>query len=334
MLRIELGHPSTLEAMRIADREPPRPGPGQVLVRVLASSINFHDYLVAIGLLPAGAGRVPLSDGAGEVVELGPGASQFKVGDRVIGTYFTDWLDGPPAAAAVGRMRGEQIDGFASQYVALPESDFTLAPRLYTAEEAATLPCAGVTAWRALNVVTQVRPGDCVLVQSSGGVSVFALQFARMMGARVVALTSSEAKAERLRALGADEVVNHRETPAWGRRVRDWSGGGVQHVVEVVGGNLTQSLEALRTGGTICLVGALSRRPFELPSLLAIKGNVRIASLTVGSRRDQQDMVRAIDANLFRPALDRSFALPELRAAFEYQATQAHFGKIGITLTP
>lgn len=329
---IELDHPSTLETMRFVERDPPQPGPGEVLVRVLASSLNFHDYLVAAGILPAAAGRVPLSDGVGEVLALGAGASRFRVGDRVMGTYFCDWADGPPDAAAVARMRGEQVDGFACEYVALPEGQFTLAPRHCSAAEAATLPCAGVTAWRALNVVAQVRAGDCVLVQGSGGVSVFALQFARMMGARVLALTSTEDKAERLRALGAEQVLNYRDTPAWGRLVRDASDGGVQHVVEVIGGNLTQTLEALRVGGTVCLVGALSRRPVEYPSLLAIKGNVRVASLTVGSRRDQQEMVRAIDTHRCRPVMDRSFALADLKHAFAHQAARAHFGKIGITV--
>lgn len=332
MRRVELGHPSTLASMRTVACDPPRPRRGEVLVRLQASSLNFHDYLVATGVLPAQDGRVPLSDGAGEVVELGEEVQDFQVGDRVIGTYFTDWLDGPPQARTVARMRGDHVDGFASDYVALPASDFTLAPRGYSAAQAATLPCAGVTAWRALNVIAQVRPGDTVLVQGSGGVSVFALQFARMMGARVMALTSSEDKAERLRQLGAHDVLNYRENPSWGRSVKERSDGGVHHVVEVAGGDLSQSLEALRTGGTLCLIGALSRRPIQFTTLAAVKSNVRLAAMMVGSRRDQQDMVRAIDANGCVPVMDRSFALTELREAFEYQAQQMHMGKIGISI--
>lgn len=333
MLCVKLARPSTLETLRVVDCEPPQPRPGEVLVRVRASSLNFHDYLVATGVLPADEGRVPLSDGAGEVIALGEGVQRFKLGDQVIGTYFTDWIDGRADAQSITRMRGDHVDGFAQEYVALPATDFTLAPKGYSAEEAATLPCAGVTAWRALNVVSPVRAGDWVLVQGTGGVSLFALRFARMMGARVVALTSSEDRAERLRQLGALHVLNYRETPAWGRAVKECSDGGVQHVVEVVGGDLSQSLEALRTGGTVCFIGALSRRPIQFGSLAAIRANARVAALTVGSRRDQQDMVAAIEAHGSRPVMDRSFALSELRAAFEYQIQQVHIGKIGITIS-
>lgn len=332
MTRLEIGAPANLDSLRRVEREPPRPGPGEVLVRIRASSLNFHDYLVASGVLPAAEGRVLLSDGAGEVVELGEGASEFKVGERVIGTYFPDWVDGPPTACRTARMRGDHVDGFACTYVALPETDFTLAPKGLGFEEAATLPCAGLTAWRALVVEGAVKPGDRVLVQGSGGVSSFAIQFAKLAGATVIATTSSEAKAERLRALGADHVVDYLAQPNWSSRVRDLSDGGVEHVVEVVGGNLSQSLQAMRTGGFLYMVGALSRQPVQFPSLLAIKGNVRVVSLTVGSRRHQQDMVRAVEASKLIPAMDRVFRLAELRAAFDCLTSRNHIGKIGITI--
>ena len=332
MKRLEIGAPASLDSLRCVDREPPRPGPGEVLVRIRASSLNFHDYLVATGVLPAAEGRVLLSDGAGEVVELGEGASEFKVGDRVIGTYFPDWIDGPPTGCRTARMRGDHVDGFACTYVALPETDFTLAPKGLSLEEAATLPCAGLTAWRALVVEGAIKPGDRVLVQGSGGVSSFAIQFAKLAGATVIATTSSEAKADRLRALGADHVVDYLALPKWSSRVRDLSDGGVEHVVEVAGGDLSQSLQAMRTGGFLYMVGALSRQPVQFPSLLAIKGNVRIVALTVGSRRHQQDMVRAVESSKLIPAMNRVFPLAELRAAFDCLTSRNHIGKIGIAI--
>lgn len=332
MKRVEIGSLKTLDGLRLVECDPPRPGAGEILVRVRSSSLNFHDYLVASGVLPAAQGRVLLSDGAGEVVERGEGADTFHVGDRVLGTYFPDWIDGPPTERRIARMRGDHVDGFASEYVALLESNFTLAPHCLSFEEAATLPCAGLTSWRALVVEGGVKLGDFVLVQGSGGVSSFALQFAKLAGATVIALTSSEAKAERLRTLGADHVINYIEQPQWSRQVRDISDGGVHHVVEVVGGDLSQSMQAVRTGGSIYLVGALSRKPIQFPALLAIKANLRIGAVTVGSHRHQQDMVRAIQSSGLRPAMDCSFALSELRQAFERLQANTHFGKISIAL--
>lgn len=332
MKRFEIGAPARLNTLRWVERELPRPDKGEVLVRIRASSLNFHDYLVASGVLPAAEGRVLLSDGAGEVIELGDGASEFKVGDRVIGTYFPHWLDGPPTFHHTSRMRGDHVDGFAGAYVALPESDFTSAPKGLSFEEAATLPCAGLTAWRALVVEGGIKPGDWVLVQGSGGVSSFAIQFAKLAGATVIVTTSSEAKADRLRALGADHVVDYVELPRWGDRVRDLSNGGVEHVVDVVGGDLSQSLQAMRTGGSLYMVGALSRQPIQFPSLMAIKGNVRVVALTVGSRSHQQAMVRAVESGGLTPIIDSIFPLADLRGAFERLTARGHIGKIGIAI--
>jgi NADPH:quinone reductase-like Zn-dependent oxidoreductase len=330
--RVEIGSPATLDSLRRVERDPPRPRHGEVLVRIRASSLNFHDYLVATGVLPAVEGRVPLSDGAGEVVEVGEEVRRFKVGDRVVGTFFPDWSDGPPTARATARMRGDHVDGFASEFVALAESDFTPAPQGLSFEEAATLPCAGLTAWRALVVEGGIRPGDRVLVQGSGGVASFAIQFAKLAGATVIGLTSSDAKAARMRGLGADHIINYVEQPNWGSRVCEYSDGGVEHVVEVVGGDLSQSLQALRTGGCMHLVGALSRKPIQFASLLAIKANVRIAALTVGSRAQQEDMVRAVESSGLKPAMDRVFPMSELRGAFDRLAAHAHIGKICIAI--
>lgn len=332
MKLIEIGAPARLDSLRWVERDPPRPGMGEVLVRIRASSLNFHDYLVTTGVLPAAEGRVPLSDGAGEVVELGEGCSQFKCGDRVIGTYFPNWIDGPPQAEYLAHMRGDHVDGFASEFVALPERDFTLAPEALSFAEAATLPCAGLTAWRAIVIEGGIKPGERVLVEGSGGVSSFAIQFAKLAGATVIAVTSSDGKAKRLRAMGADHVISYVEHPSWGERVREYSEGGVEHVVEVVGGDLSQSLKALRPGGCLHLVGALSRQPIQFPSLLAIKGNVRITSMTVGSRSDQARMVRAVQANGLKPVVDCVFPMNDLRSAFELMSAHGHIGKIGIAI--
>lgn len=333
MNRIEIAAAPSLDALVPVERDTPRPGPGEVLVQVRASSLNFHDYLVVTGVLPTLVGRVPMSDGAGEVVECGEGVTGFKPGDRVIGTFFPDWHDGRPDAARTARMRGDQVDGFASDYVALPEGHFTRAPEGLTDAEAAALPCAGLTAWRALVVEGGIKPGDSVLVEGSGGVSVFAIQFAKAAGAQVIATTSSVAKAERLRAIGADHVIDYGETPQWGAAVRDLTDGrGVDHVVEVVGGDLSQSMQAARVDGAIYLIGALSRRPVQFPTALAIYGNRHVIGVTVGSRQHQQDMVRAVAASGMKPVIDRSFALAELGDAFRHQEAKAHLGKIVIEI--
>ena len=328
MRRITLNSPSRLDNLQLVECEIPQPRAHEVLVRVHATSLNFHDYLVVSGVRPAPAGRVPMSDAVGTIVAVGSDVTDFSAGDRVISTYFADWVDGPPNNDNVMRMRGDHFDGFASEYVAMPAFCFTKAPSNLSDLEAATLPCAGLTAWRALFIEGRAKPGDCILIEGTGGVSIFALQFARMAGATVIALTSSDEKAERLRAMGAAYVVNYRSTPEWGLAVRDLTGGGVDHLLEVVGGDLTQSVRACRTGGMIHLIGALSQKPVQFRAVTAITSNLRIGGLTVGSRRDQMDMVKAIEANGLKPPVDRVFSFTDLQAAFEHQASGSHFGKI------
>jgi NADPH:quinone reductase-like Zn-dependent oxidoreductase len=332
MNRIEITTPSSLDMLGIMERDSPRVGRGEILVKIGAMSLNFHDYLVATGALPVAAGRVPMSDGAGEVMDVGEGVRGFVPGDQVIGTFFTDWLDGAPTAERTARMRGDQVDGFASEMVALPESDFTHAPAGYSFVEAATLPCAALTAWRALMVEGRLTPGQSVLVEGSGGVAVFAIQFAKLAGAAVIAVTSSDAKADQLRAIGADEVINRAAIPAWGVEAKRLSEGGVDHVIEVAGGDLSQTLKATRVGGAVHLVGALSRQPIQFASWLGITGNVWIGGLTVGSRRHQQEMVRAIEIGKLKPVVDRVFPFAGLADAFRHQASHAHIGKICVTL--
>jgi len=332
MKRIELSKPTTPDALKLVEVDPPEPAAHEVLVRIRASSLNFHDYLVATGVLEAEARRVPMSDGVGEVVEVGSGVTEFAVGDRVLGTFFPDWSDGRPTAANTARMRGDQVDGFASEYVALPVSNFTHVPESLSDQEAATLPCAGLTAWRALIVEGGIKPGDSVLVEGTGGVSIFALQLARAAGATVIAITSNAEKAARLGELGAAHVVNYVETPDWGKSVRDLTGGhGVDHVVEVVGGDLRQVMHARKVGGKIYMVGALSRMPVQFPAGTLINGNANIIGLTVGSRKHQTDMVRAIEATGLKPVIDSVFSFAEIARAFEHQKAKAHFGKICLT---
>ncbi|MFA5523777.1 MAG: NAD(P)-dependent alcohol dehydrogenase [Tissierellales bacterium] len=330
MKRLEKRHsPSSGNELTLAEVDSPEPAADEILVRIKASSLNFHDFLVARGLIPVAEGRVLMSDGVGEVVQVGCDVEEFQPGQRVMGTFFPDWLDGPPSAERTARMRGDQVDGFASEYVALPASSFTLAPSHLSDIEAATLPCAALTAWRALFVEGQIKPGDTVLTQGTGGVSIFALQFAKMVGATVIATSSSEQKLDRLRQLGADYTINYRENPDWGTTVRELTGGiGVDHIIEVVAGDLTNTIQALRAGGNIYMIGALSLAPIQFRPEAFILQNMHILGLTVGSRRHQQEMVRAIEANGLKPVIDQCFSFEEASQAFMHQESNAHFGKI------
>ncbi|MEO5756527.1 MAG: NAD(P)-dependent alcohol dehydrogenase [Mesorhizobium sp.] len=236
MRLIRLKAPGGLENLKLAEEEPPKLSPGEMLVRIRASSLNFHDHMVVMGQIPCADGRVPMTDGAGEVVAVGDGVDEFKPGDMVVSAFFPDWLGGEPTLAGKRNIPGDSIDGYASEYVCKPAHAFTRAPVGYTAVEAATLTCAGVTAWRGLVVAGQVRSGDTVLVLGTGGVSVFALQFAKAAGARVIATSSSEAKLEELKRFGADEVINYRAVPDWGQKAKELTDGrGVDHVIEVGG---------------------------------------------------------------------------------------------------
>lgn len=332
MKRVEVSVPSTIDNLQVVERDILKPGAGEILVRVRASSLNFHDYLVVTGILPGKAGTVPLSDGAGEVVEAGEGVTRFAAGDRVIGTFYPYWMDGPATPEKVRASRGEHIDGFASEYVVIDANGATRAPAGLTDVEAATLPCAALTAWRALFVEASVKPGDTVLIQGTGGVSIFALQFARMAGATVIALSSTQEKLDRLTSLGAAHVVNYVETPEWGKVVRNLTGGtGVDLAIEVVGGDLTQTMAAQKLGGKTSLIGALSRKPIAYTSMMAIVGNRSVSGLTVASRADQEDMVRAIEANGLKPVIDRTFGLEDIREAFAYQAGKTYFGKVALS---
>jgi len=332
MKRIELNSPSTLEGLKLVERDRPSPGPDDLLVRVAATSLNFHDYLVAKGMMPAAAGRVPMSDGVGTVAGVGANVKGYREGDRVLGTFFPNWFDGPPTPEKIAAMGGDHVDGFAAEYVCMPARTFTRVPKHLSDVEAATLPCAGLTAWRALMVEGKIMAGDSVLVQGTGGVSLFALQLAKMAGASVVALSSTKDKLDRLKKLGADHVINYKENPEYGKLVKEATGGrGVDHVVEVVGGDMSQSMASRRVGGSTYLIGALSRKPISFSAMFMIGGNARLIGLTVGSRAEQEDMVRAIELSGIKPVVDKVFKLEQLADAFRYQESGAQFGKICVT---
>jgi NADPH:quinone reductase-like Zn-dependent oxidoreductase len=335
MRAIQLRAPASLDNLTLVDlADPGDPGPGEIRVRLAASSLNFHDYAVVMGMLPAADGRIPMSDGAGTVEAVGEGVTQFKPGDTVVSIFFPDWIDGAPPATAFRGVPGDGIDGYAREVVVTPQHWFTRVPTGYSAAEAATLTCAGLTAWRALFVDGVTQPGSTVLVQGSGGVSVFALQFAKAAGARVIATSSSDAKLERLKALGADELINYQEVPAWGAKALELTGGaGVDTVVEIGGaGTLDQSMMATRVGGHVALIGVLAGFAGPVQTALLMAKNLRVQGLTVGSRAQQLDMIAGIEANGIRPVISDHFPLEKLADAFRYQAANAHFGKIVIDI--
>jgi NADPH:quinone reductase-like Zn-dependent oxidoreductase len=279
---------------------------------------------------------VPLSDGAGEVIEVGPGVARVRTGDRVTSCFFQGWSAGPvPPDGLVHRTAlGGPLDGMLAEEVVLAEDGVAPFPAHLSYEEAATLPCAALTAYSALFRHGALAPGQTVLVQGTGGVALFALQLARLAGARVIALTSSEEKAGRLRALGADEVIDRARVPAWGAEVRRLSGGaGVDVVVEVGGaGTLEQSLRAVRAGGTIAVIGVLSGPSRELSVTAALMHEVRLQGVLVGSRADLLALGRAVALHRLRPVIDAVFPLEDARAAFERLASGAHFGKLAVRL--
>ena len=328
---IQLSKPGGLDQLQCVERDAPgAPGPGEIRVRIRASSLNFHDYGVVSGRMPTEDGRIPMSDGAGTVEAVGDGVSEFIVGDHVVSTFFPLWLDGEPPVADFRTTPGDGVDGYAREEVVRPATWFTHAPKGFSHAEAATLTTAGLTAWRALVVDGGIKAGDTVLVLGTGGVSIFALQFARLMGARVIATSSSDEKLKRLREMGADHTINYKHDENWGQTVLDLTDGrGVDHVIEVGGpGTLPQSITACRIGGHIALIGVLTGRAGEVPTAALMAKHQRLQGLIVGSRRHQMDMVRAIDAIGLKPVIDRSFALEDIADAFRHEESGAHFGKI------
>ena len=310
--------------------DPGAPAAGQIRVRIHASSLNYHDYSVATRPNGAANGRIPMSDGAGVVEAVGAGVTEFAVGDHVVSCFFPTWENGTAAIGDFSTVPGDGIDGYAREVAVCPSSYFTKAPRGYSHAEAATLTTAGLTAWRALVVEGSLKAGDTVLVLGTGGVSIFALQIAKAMGATVIVTSSSDEKLERARSLGADHTVNYRKQENWSAQVTKITGGrGVDHVIEVGGpGTLPQSIASVRIGGNIFLIGVLTGYAGEVPTAVLMSKQARLQGLIVGSRQHQTDMVRALEATALKPVIDRRFGLEDLSKAFELQGSAAHFGKI------
>lgn len=314
----------------VGHREAAPPQAGEITVRLYANSLNYHDFAVVSGMWGPTEPRIPMADGAGEVVAVGSGVTEFKVGDAVVSTFFPTWQAGEPLVEGFATVPGDGVDGYAREYVTATVESFTRAPKGWSHIEASTLTTAALTAWRALMSDDQLKPGDTVLIQGSGGVSIFALQFAKLAGATVIATSSSDAKLEKLQALGADHLINYKTTPAWGTLAREMSGGrGVDHVVEVGGpATLEQSMLAARVGGHVSVIGILTGLAGDFSLVTALIKQLRLQGVLVGNRTQQQEMVKAIDANGMKPVVDKVFALEEMVQAFQYQETNQHFGKI------
>jgi NADPH:quinone reductase-like Zn-dependent oxidoreductase len=328
-----LASPGGLDRLCLVDRpDPGEPGPGEIRVVMRGLSINPHDLGVILGRIPTEDGRVPLADGCGEVEAVGSGVEEFRPGDLVVSCFFSDWSTGRPTIGDFSRTPGDGVHGFAQDIVVRPATAFTRAPLRYDAVEAATITTAGLTAWRSLVREGQLKAGDSVLLLGTGGVSIWGLQIARLFGARVAITSSSDAKLERARALGAEFCLNYAEHPDWGKKALDWTGGeGFDHVLDVGGpGTVAQSITAVRLGGRIAMIGVLTGFSGEVPTAALMFKQARLQGLIVGSREDQLDFIRALDAGALRPVIDRRFDRDGLVDACRYAVSGEHFGKIGI----
>jgi NADPH:quinone reductase-like Zn-dependent oxidoreductase len=324
-----------IDNLALVEREMPQPAENEVLVKFRAASLNYRDVMVVSGeynprmKLPA----IPFSDAAGEIVEVGNSVTKWQVGTRVCSTITPGWIDGEPTAekakSAIGAGRA---DGVLREYATFNEESVVRAPEYLSFDEASTLPCAGVTAWNALVISGGVKAGDRVLTLGTGGVSVFAIQFAKYFGAKVIVTSSSDKKLEKARQLGADETINYREHQDWDEIVLEMTGGiGVDHVIEVGGmGTLQRSVKAVRVGGHIAMIGALDTTGEFNPVPVFMKG-IRMQGIFVGSRKMFEDMNAMIESSGLRPAIDRTFAFDEVREALKYMANGSHFGKIVVS---
>lgn len=326
-----------LENLVVSERPQPEPGPGQVLIRMQAASLNYRDLLMTTGRydprqpLPL----IPCSDGVGEIVATGPGCQRFRVGDRVATVFCQSWQSGEPSKEKLRSTLGGPLDGTLAEYMVLSEEGVVAVPEHLTAVEAATLPCAALTAWSALVTYGSVRAGQTVLLLGTGGVSTFALQFANLLGARAIVLSGKNSKLEAARKLGAWERINYKENPSWGKTVLEMTDGvGVDHVVEVGGaGTLAQSCKAVKIGGQISLIGVLAGHATEINILPMVMKNVRLQGILVGSREGFETMNRAIDMHRLEPVIDRVFPFDEAREALAYLSGGRHLGKVCIEIS-
>jgi len=324
-----------IESLVQVDRpDPPKPGHRQVLVKVRACSLNFRDLGIVRGSyrMPVRDNVIPLSDGAGEVVEVGAGVTSVKAGDRVAGNFFQRWPGGDPAPDTHASALGGGIDGMLAEYAMLEESGVVKIPPHLSLEEGATLPCAAVTVWHAMMEHAQLKAGNTVLLQGTGGVSIFGLQFAHAMGIAAIVTSSSDEKLKRAKALGASHGINYKTNPDWDKAAMEFTGGrGVDHVVEVGGAaTLTRSFHAIRVGGKITLIGGLSGGASELNPGLIFARRANVQGISVGSTQMFMAMNRAIEVNSIKPVIDKVFAFADAPEAYRHMASGAHFGKIVI----
>lgn len=324
-----------LQHLKPATRPRPVAGPGEVLLHMKASSLNYRDLVVLdrgygqyTGTLPL----IPVSDGVGVVCELGPGVQRVALGDRVCPVFFQRWIAGEPDLERLTRSLGGPIDGTMAEYMCLPAEGVAKVPAHLSDVEAATLPCAALTAWSALVDRGGTRPGDRVLVQGCGGVALFAVAFARLLGAHVTVITSSDERIERVRRLGADAAINYRATPEWAKATREITGGRGYDLILELGGEKTlpQSLRCIRPGGTIAMIGVLSGGAMAASLGAVVTRQVRLQGVTVGSRDGFEAMLRAIEQHRLQPVVDRVFAFDELKEALAYLKSGAQFGKVCI----
>ena len=325
-----------IDALTQVERPEPKPGHRQVLVKVKACSLNFRDIGIARGSyrMAVRDNVIPLSDGAGEVVEAGPGVTRVKAGDRVAGNFFQRWPGGEPSAETHASALGGGIDGMLADYIVLEEDGVVKIPPQLSLEEGATLPCAGVTVWNAMMEHAKLRAGDTILLQGTGGVSIFGLQFAKAMGIRAIITSSSDEKLKRAKTLGAAFGINYKTTPEWDKAAMEFTGGvGVDHVVEVGGAaTLTRSFGAIRVGGKVTMIGGLSGGATELNPGLIFSRRANVQGISVGSTQMFLAMNRAIEANAIKPVIDKVFAFADVVAAYKHMASGAHFGKIVIRI--
>jgi NADPH:quinone reductase-like Zn-dependent oxidoreductase len=334
MKAIEIQNSFGLDSLKTVERPDPAPAPYQAVIKLRAASLNYRDLLTVEGKynprlrLPL----VPLSDGVGEVVAIGEGVTRVKTGDRVAANFSQKWLGGEPARSKLGASLGGPLDGMLAEYRVLNEEGLVHIPAHLSDEEAATLPCAAVTAWNSLINMGGLRAGETVLVQGTGGVSLFALQFAKLAGARVIVTSSSDEKLDRAKKLGADLAINYTTTPDWDKQAKEFTGGvGVDHIVEVGGaGTFGKSLKAIKIGGHIGMIGNLTGNATEVNLVLILMQNVRVQGVLVGSRDTFEAMNLAITQHQLRPVIDRVFAFDEARQAFDHMKSGSHFGKICI----
>ncbi len=330
MKSIQIHNGGGFENLKTVEQDIPKPKAGQVLVKWHATSLNFHDYLVATGGIKVPDGRVPMSDGAGEIAEVGSDSGTWKIGDKVMPLFFPGWIAGSPTPKIISEISGESLNGFMTEYSLVNADSLTKIPEGYSYAEAATLPTAALTAWNGLFETGSIESGQSVLIEGTGGMSIFGLQLAKAAGAKIYATTSSEAKADRLRSLGAEEVVNYKTDERWGKTIFKQSNGGVHNVLDVGGGStMNQSIEAARMGADIIAIGILSggrKGSITFPKIFFKFINIK--GIAVGSKSMQEDMVCFLEEMNIKPLIDKSFEFHELEHAFKYQASGQHFGKI------